>query len=59
MDLQVVDRRSAVPISAVVINVIRDATHLITERTDVHGRVHVDLPQGAYDVMIMAGGYPA
>ncbi|MBV8424023.1 MAG: carboxypeptidase regulatory-like domain-containing protein [Candidatus Eremiobacteraeota bacterium] len=40
-----------------VINIVRDASHLITEHTDVHGRVSVDLPQGAYDVMILAGGY--
>lgn len=57
LDLQVVDRRSAVPLAAVVVNVVRDATHLITEHTDVHGRVSVDLPEGAYDVMILAGGY--
>jgi hypothetical protein len=41
----------------VVINIVRDASHLITEHTDVRGRVSIDLPQGAYDVMIMAGGY--
>jgi hypothetical protein len=57
LDLQVVDRRSAVPISSVVINIVRDATHLITEHTDIRGRVSVDLPEGAYDIMIMAGGY--
>ncbi|MGH7714808.1 MAG: hypothetical protein ACREML_02315, partial [Vulcanimicrobiaceae bacterium] len=57
LDLQVVDRRSAVPIASVVINIVRDATHLITEHTDIRGRISIDLPEGAYDVMIMAGGY--
>jgi hypothetical protein len=42
---------------SVVVNIVLDATHLMTEHTDSRGRVSVDLPQGAYDVMILAGGY--
>lgn len=40
-----------------MVNIVRDASHLITEHTDVHGRVSIDLPQGAYDIMVLAGGY--
>ena len=57
LDLQIVDRRSSVPLTSVVINIVLDAKRLMTEHTDVHGRVSVDLPEGAYDVMILAGGY--
>jgi hypothetical protein len=57
LDLQIVDRRSSVPLTSVVVNIVLDATHLRTEHTDVRGRVSVDLPEGAYDIMLLAGGY--
>ena len=56
LDLQIVDRRSAIPITGVIVNIVCDA-HLLTEHTDVHGRISVDIPEGAYDVMIQASGY--
>lgn len=59
LDLQIVDRRSSVPLTSVVVNIVVDATHLLTEHTDVRGRVSADLAEGAYDVMIMHGGYTA
>ena len=59
LDLQIVDRRSSVPLASVVVNIVLDPSHLRTEHTDVRGRISVDLPQGAYDVMILAGGYTA
>jgi|SRR5579872_1258509 len=56
LDLQIVDRRSAIPITGVVVNILHD-TQLLTEQTDVRGRISVDIPEGAYDVMIQASGY--
>ena len=56
LDLQIVDRRSAIPITGVIVNILCEE-HLLTEHTDVHGRISVDIPQGAYDVMIQARGY--
>jgi hypothetical protein len=56
LDLRIVDRRSAIPITSVVVNVIGDS-HLVTEQTDVRGSIAFDLPEGAYDVMIFAAGY--
>ena len=59
LDVVVIDRRSSIPLGSAVINVVRDEAHLTTEHADVHGRVSVDLPEGAFDVMVSAGGYVA
>jgi hypothetical protein len=44
-------------LTSVVVNIVLDAMRLLTEHTDVRGRVSVDLPEGAYDIMVIAGGY--
>jgi hypothetical protein len=59
LDLQLVDRRSAIPIGSAVVNIAWDSNRLTTEHADVHGRVSVELPEGAYDVMVAADGYNA
>lgn len=57
LDLTLLDRRSSIPLASAGVNIVWGGDRLTTEHADLHGRVAVDLPEGAYDVLIAAQGY--
>jgi hypothetical protein len=57
LDLRLLDRRSSIPLASAVANIVWDNARVTTEHADIRGNIAVNLPQGSYDVLVVAAGY--